>query len=252
MKMKIKIPALFLAALLALSAFAGCNDLPPAENPSNSASAESSPLTEEELEHLRSIRTVVHDHLAIFDTAGGAGTIQMLDKLRAKREENPDHIIPFESFLEEVASDPGRDEYHSPQIAEQLKKGMFINEVKNILGRPHGLYYFAINDRWSYTNTYTAYVLDDGQVLLLRFIQASIKDYSQEELESRIPNFNEEDWKIKFLWPYKIGWFKLQEVRVLSLEEFQSIDFLKQTITPHEELPDEFFDENGNCILVEQ
>ena len=55
MKMKIKIPALFLAALLALSAFAGCNSLPPAESPSESAS-ESEALPELSKEELYAVK----------------------------------------------------------------------------------------------------------------------------------------------------------------------------------------------------
>ena len=244
--MKIKIPALFLAALLALSAFAGCNSLPPAENPSNSVSAESSPLTEEELENLRSLRTIVHEHMSVGACVNGKGTVQRLEERRAQREENPDIVILNEALLEVIANDPTRDEYYSLQIAEKLQKGMFVNEVYDVLGRPHGLTYFRSELR---TNTYTAYVLDNGQVLFLRFVQASVKDYSREELESRVPNFNEKDWEVRYTYyNSNVGWFKLQEVRILDVEELQSIQIALVCGTPEEELPEEY--KNGGGFTV--
>ena len=253
MKMKIKIPALFLAALLALSAFAGCNSLPPAENPSNSASAGSSPtiqfapLTEEEREHLRTVREAVYDYSIISDTMYGFGTIQCLEIEIEKRKNDPDCVVLLENFRYEVSCDPTRDEYHSPQVAELLEQGMFINEIRELLGRPHGTTFAFLNGRIPHTNVYTAYTLDNGQVLFLRFILASIKDYSREELERRVPGFNERDWEIRaYASPDMcFGWYKLQEVKVLDLEEFQNTP-IGYVCTPDEELPDEY--KNGGGI----
>ena len=224
-----------------------CNDIPPAENPSNSVSAESSPLTEEELEHLRTVRAAVDQHMRVADTTlKGFGTIQYLETEIEKRKNDPAYVISLEPFRYEVACDPTRDEYHSPDVAEQLEKGMFINEVRELLGRSHGTT-FSFDASAGFNDVYTAYTLDDGRVLFLRFIQASIKDYSREELESRIPNFNEKDWELRFNaiitndpnLRRSVGWFKLQEVQVLALEEYLETD-LRYTRTPNDELPDEY------------
>ena len=231
----------------------GCNSLPSAESPSNSASAESSPviqfapLTEEELEHLRTVRAAVYDHTVISDTADGYGTIQHLEATIEKRKTDPTCLVLLENFRYEVSCDPTRDEYHSPRVAELLEQGMFINEVRELLGRPHGTTFAFLNVRMGkLTNTYTAYTLDDGRVLFLRFIQASVKDYSREELERRVPGFNERDWEVRAIASpdMSIGWFKLQEVKILDLKEFQNTA-VGYVYTPEEELPDEYKNAGG-------
>ena len=231
-----------------------CNDLPPAENPSNSASAGSSPtiqfapLTEEEREHLRTVRDAVCER-----ENPNYWTVQNLESACKLRDENPEeHFVLFEPFRKEVACDPTRDEYHSPQVAALLQQGIFINEVRELLGRPHETICLMLSDTMALSDTYTAYTLDDGRVLLLRFIQASIKDYSREELERRVPNFNERDWVVRCYGLYSdptagncMGWLKLQELKILTLEEYLETNLY--TRTPQEELPEEY--KNGGGII---
>ena len=197
------------------------------------------------------MRTAVHEHLRVADTAAGGyrdlATIQGLETERKLRDEYPpgEYIVWLEPFRQEVACDPTRDEYHSPQVAELLEQGMFINEVRALLGRPHGTTFAILNGVGVRCNTYTAYTLDDGRVLLLRFIQASVKDYSQEELERRVPNFNERDWEVRLiLEDTGIGWFKLQEVQILTLEEYLGTRYVSVG-TPEEELPEEYKNGGG-------
>jgi hypothetical protein len=66
-----------------------------------------------------------------------------------------------------------------------------------------------------------------------------------------VPNLNESDWEIRFYGQYtnpsygiNIGWFKLQEINILELKEFQNTD-VEYVYTPEEELPDEYKDGDG-------
>ena len=102
----------------------------------------------------------------------------------------------FEYFAYDDVSDPV---FPSHEQAEKVTQGLFINEVYDILGRPH---YNTNKNNGTSGYQYTMHVLDDGKILLLGYSFVLTGNYTRVELESRIPGVETEgtrvlhDWRI--------------------------------------------------------
>ena len=141
----------------------------------------------------------------------------------------------FEYFAYDDVSDPV---FPSHEQAEKVTQGLFINEVYDILGRPH---YNTNKNDGTYGYQYTMYVLDDGKILLLGYSFVLTGNYTRMELESRIPGVETEgtrvlhDWRILTL----IKCVGIEELATMGLgsgEELYSIsnEFKPASITKAE------------------
>ena len=214
MKMKIKIPALFLAALLALSVFAGCNDLPPAESPSESASErEALPiLSTEELNVIRDriSSKIEEDDLFVTVKAGG----ELIDNAHSP-------YFDWQYYHRQYYGVTENQTYHAHDVIDQLSAGMFVNEVHAILGNPHfNSCYIPMSVAAPVTANYDYflfYLLNTGEILMLRYNSVFVGEYEQEELERRLPCLAE------YMRTYGKGrdmrWKKLLSAQIVSEED---------------------------------
>ena len=99
------------------------------------------------------------------------------------------HKMWVDFFVYDDINDPVFPSY---QVSEQIKEGLFINEVYAILGAPHfNVEYVPMASAYNVLtkDCYTFYVLDSGEVLVLRYSTFSYGAYSLSELDKRIPDF---------------------------------------------------------------
>ena len=108
--------------------------------------------------------------------------------------------------------------------AEQIVKGLLINEVYDLLGRPHyNTYTNPAVVAFCDTDIYTMYVLDDGNVLLLGYSSLLLENYTKDELVRRVG----EDHTIKEIIVRYSGWRVLTSIQMLSIEELAEMEMGK-------------------------
>ena len=222
----------FLVVLLIISAFSACTaPLPLKENPSESASeSEALPeLSKEELYDVK-MRIKLYDEETNFIhcSVTKEGFEQTLDQTK----DHPD-TYTLKTLDKTVMADIDGEIYHSATIVEQLHQGMFINEVYDLIGRPHftARHYPRTVSTIPYRSNYdfcAMNVLNDGRVLLTRYVPVFHESYDQEkrnELGTRIPNFFEEYEKRPIDGYYFVRWWQLGEVSIVSEEQLYGMEF---------------------------
>ena len=108
--------------------------------------------------------------------------------------------------------------------AEQIVKGLLINEVYDLLGRPHyNTYTNPAVVAFCDTDIYTMYVLDDGNVLLLGYSSLLLENYTKDELVRRVG----EDHTIEEIIVRYSGWRVLTSIQMLSIEELAEMEMGK-------------------------
>lgn len=116
--------------------------------------------------------------------------------------------------------------YHAPNVIKQLSVGMFVNEVHAVLGNPHfNSCYVPMDVIAPVTVCYdyfAFYLLNTGEILMLRYDSAFVGEYERDELETRIPCFKE------YMQTYDKGegfrWKKLLSAQIISEEDLYQMD----------------------------
>ena len=236
MKKTIFVWLLLLSILFSLNA---CNDPSPAESPSESAS-ESEALPELSKEELAAIKTRINEHQEAVRKSGSyfIQTLYTDDMCEADRLEG---VTFIDNLYHELVAVDTNENHHSAEIVDQLQKGMFFNEVYEILGAPH---YNAMRFLKSVTFhsdhvTYDCcamYVLNDGRILLIRYTPVFQAKFERAELMERIPDFEEYEAISKRQGVYY--WMQIEEHSILSLDDFLGMTFDDEYLkTSKENLP---------------
>jgi hypothetical protein len=181
MKNTIKILSLLIAALLLLPA---CNGA--ATEPAPEAPPEHQPnleLAQKTFKRLRENEEFVFSE--------GPSLPHSLSQWNFQKDlyDTEFHKMWVDFFVYDDINDPVFPSY---QVSEQIKEGLFINEVYAILGAPHfNVKYSPMAASYNELtkDCYTFYVLDSGEVLVLRYSTFSYGAYSLSELDKRIPDF---------------------------------------------------------------
>ena len=234
MKMKIKIPALFLAGAFALSAFAGCNDIPPAKEPSESVLESETQLTQEEL---IAMRDRIHQNLG-YNNGYNKDHYERLCAERLAGNPRPDIItdeqwdyMDLTDYYRVLHEEPDNDYFHTTDIVLEISKGMLINEIyDNVLGAPHFVAeYASMGTTYSESDcySYSFYVLSDGKILLIQYEPISPEDYDSLNLNKRIPNFNaiRHRYEGRFF-----HWRQVSNIEVLSEQELLERTFYNRDL----------------------
>lgn len=230
----------WILCIILLFVYSSCNDVVSSDmvssNPEiHSESQEQESVAVVDLETLESIRTEVFKTLSQKGMGMTYRTVErhqsMLEEMQAHPDEPEKHYYYDHALYSYVACDPERSEYHSPQVTDQLKEGLFVNEVYDLLGAPHMLIHVPLG--WPIMgfnigfDLYTVYVLDNGAILLIEFIPDDVKAYEIAELERRIPNYDERDWSREHdAHTYaSTGLLKLNSAEMINAEELFERDF---------------------------
>lgn len=129
----------------------------------------------------------------------------------------------------EIMGDIERTEYVSSEMVRSITKGMYINEVKELLGLPHYSvvhYAFAVFISTS-TESYdvcTMYILNDGRILLLRYTPITYEKYDRQELMARIPDYEQYE-RINKDGYHTQRWLQLNEISFVTVEELLEMTF---------------------------
>ena len=154
------------------------------------------------------------------------------------------HDEYVKTFYKTIMSDVEGENYHSATVVEQLQEGMLINEVYDLIGRPHfnAKHYpfpsISFGDR-EY-DFCAMYVLNDGRILLTRYVPLFHENYDAEyrrELIERIPDFEQYE-KTEKDGNYFTRWPKLDSVSIVTEEQLLAMRFDNETLqTAPEHLP---------------
>lgn len=137
--------------------------------------------------------------------------------------------------------------FPSSEQVEKVTQGLFINEVYDLLGRPH--YNASNNGAYHHGGYYyTMHVLEDGTVLLLGYSAILAGNYKMAELTERIPCL-EEAGGIVFV--DNCAWRVLTFVKRTDIEELSAMGWGSDEnlyTVPGEYLPPEVFKEDAEKI----
>ena len=129
----------------------------------------------------------------------------------------------------EIMGDIERTEYVSSEMVRSITKGMYINEVKELLGLPHysvvhyALAVFISTSTESY-DVCTMYILNDGRILLLRYTPITYEKYDRQELMARIPDYEQYE-RINKDGYHTQRWLQLNEISFVTVEELLAMTF---------------------------
>ena len=229
--MKFKSILLLIVALSLL--LCSCNDTTfttepesaPAPSASGSTSSEEYPpnpvLAREVFDRLREN---YRNRFATGNRYSLSGLNNTLEKLKgSEKAEDPMWAPGWRCFWAyDNINDPS---FLSREKAEQIETGLLINEVYELIGRPH--YNTAFDgykgtdafmtfiDYFKNFDVYTMHVLEDGEVLLLGYSQVVAEKYDSEELRERIG----EEFAYVFLSEGGVDWRVLTSIQILDIEE---------------------------------
>ena len=205
--MKIKNVLLLIVALSLL--LCSCNDATITTEPAPSA-LESASL--EEYPPNPALAKQVFDELQ----AGGVGNSKYsYFSMPLSQAESADNFPYVDYYLYDDVNAPA---FPSRQEVEKIHPGLFINEVYDLLGAPHynSEYRPMQQGFYPWYDMFTMYVLDDGNILLLRYSALYYGKYEWSELSKRIPYEKYYTDVIKVGADY--SWKELISVEILSLE----------------------------------
>ncbi|MBQ8235293.1 MAG: hypothetical protein IJZ37_01250 [Clostridia bacterium] len=220
-----KVVLLLLSFMLLLSSCSTLplNSVPPSESGESGADYPKSPLSQEEL-------TEINDYIHENFEKGFSQTEQNYELTKQVYEElgwgeSNHYNYPY---WRDLGSDRENAVYHPSSIVEQLKPGMFSDEVREVLGTPHFNSVFIpgseIRPRFERV-TYDAFalhILQTGEILALRYVPVFIGDYEREELAEHIGDLHL--YETKYHPEYRF--LKLASAEVLTKEELSKIPWL--------------------------
>ena len=140
--------------------------------------------------------------------------------------------------------------FPSSEQVEKVTQGLFINEVYDLLGRPH----YNASNNGAYHNGeyyYTMHVLEDGTVLLLGYSAILAGNYKMAELTERIPCLEEAGGTV---FVDDGAWRVLTFVKRTDIEELSAMGWGSDEnlyTVPDEYLPPEIFKEDVEKIHEE-